>query len=1668
MVKNVIIGALITASVTSAVISVIPTAKATDNLLSTEAALNSPVLNSNFVTDDWNKWEMAVWGIYLSNFCKPLIDTYETAFTSGKGGSDGAGYAALCFGSGSDAENNKVIQALCTDAIKYQQTSSKQVYVAYTYITGSDGTSMGSGTFNTLNMEKYEDPNTNPDSVRPAELRDFFFQSDKDETAGSSINTSSASNMTAEKGTTYAYTSGFVYEKNLYIKGNMNGILLEKAAIPTFFVKTTNGQYKKIFDFTDSWDLQTMTSMLNALGNSDDTANAFSSKLDSLWTSNTSKITFDSFGNILVDGLMFIPASANQHLTTTPKINMINSFIMNNYTSTYSDEQLVLGARAAYEESWIYTPTFLNYNTSGDFSLFRRAGVPALGDSNFGNVGFIYYDLDEIAIYNSAKGTSNTYGDNVLELMDCDINNENTKYAPRFEVSGTAKIEKTVWGDMFRKNTALLYTKFIANTVTNQLLATEPDTYNSYTKNRLNYILNKDGSEVKLYSSTPVLIANQLDASTLAKEVSDAGTIRMFYNYVYKSYKGNTSLDSNYVKNCFKGKTFSDVSSAVDGDMLKAFKRDNIKYKDAKNISSIRTTITNMFTGSSSTINDHSSRLILAYPVSDVMKQVSSILGVVDGTEFNVYSTLIYMTYLDWYNVSTSKIGVGTEPTSDLDTELFDKASDILQDAILDDVAENKPSKEDMKDEVLTLGYLILSPEDGRDYRKNMIYSGIEDFIYEQYNRIVFGGKSSTYTGTASRSNSGFLAVETYSNNFLVAPFLKAYSSIILWLIVGLYIAIILIGLLKKKKLGWFLLNCCVTVNVLLLVPSSGEIVPYVTNRIVNSMFRDNMTYWSLSEGVTNSNIENDAANNKLKNSNLSDEEAELIASLVKQLSTVYNDRSLMLKQDISQKVMQNLSGKYSEIQSYQSARWLLPMIMQQFSGDDSTSDYLYIKLGNVWDDMSNIYWYYNPSDAQFVTKATATSGQADAALFLDDDSGMDPYSLVSSKFSDHKDFDGYTSSSGVKTENITYRSFSYSLHPNNGDLMHKYYYYMGNADDSSKTIPSRFNTFEYNGAKYKNRESWRNYIKDAVASASGNKGAWLTNIPEGLETNSTTYDRTKRSSLNSDIGYLKTTENPIYYFYSVIKDSNESDKDLGYLVYMIEGTVGKDSNDEQVRQSFMHANVTDNLSDEAAGYETLPGTGYVRDILDLEEMFSNLIPYMYQVQLLTGGSNGSNGILGDATIQNSPYYEGTPQSWMYRCNWAAKIMENPELSAPETVFDADGNKYKVTNPLLPECYPENRPMIFSEAQMKAYNLRKQDLSNVELRCVETNSEVCDKWTLLLNYIGTSDLTKEVIYRQMATDAATIFNTQFSTAGIIDNTYKLYPQSIDLRYLSFDSVMKLLMLNATQNTNFVYGDTMQTVISDSSLITAITLWLDAFICASIIPIVRMIVLALIFYLGFIAIFRSMLQSNKYKSKVACAQFVNNIMFLVYTIAYYGCIYVLVAISSRENVISVSNIATTGTGYEFILLVVLVISGVYILLMCKQVVFLVRNYKDMGLEVMSMFTGRLTDKIDSFIHKQSSSQAPDEKATSGKKKGKKKGDKDSDNSDSDSSSSESTTTNESKPEEKNKESKNKDQKNFTTGEKDQDQGKTTSDDINKEIDKGKKTELDEKQTDKNKG
>jgi len=1538
--KNIVISALCIASVVTTIISAIPVAHAdSSSILSTNTALGSPVLNDDFVVEDWNKWEMEVWGIYLSNFCQPLVDTYETAFKTGAGGNNGAGYKALCFGSGSDPENNETIQALCDEAILYQKTVTKQLYVTYTTLI-----------YNDTDLEDKDTSKADANTVepRPANFNDLLFINGDDD------------NKTCASSIEYALVQQSLGFDELLKFDRPSGSTLgsnnqdytsiahaEVVHIPTFWVKNNGGngnKYIKILDYNDSWDLQ----MANILFSSERfiADETFQGKFTELMQGQY-PIVLDAFGNITTqDKLMVIPAAVNPNLTKEKQINLLNSWIFNGYNSTYSDEDLI--------------SSLCQYRTN-------YGGLPAFVDSDkLKGTVLLYYDMDTIMYNLKQTGQYNDssahYGKALKEFFDTDITSKTNQYQLKIESVGL----DDSYLNFFNAITPWEQTNLTTSLLSNALQS------NKNRPKMLYQIIDTKGNKIPLFTednANAVIVAPQLLGSGTGSARDRAEGVRMFYNYLYEVYCGkHGEAAATWLRNNLENNETTDTFEHFVNNVATKYWDDFVKtYPEYKNE---RWRKDWLDWGKNNSVSDRSNRLVKVYPISTTMKTIAQVMGLVDGTEFNVYCTLVYATYLDWYGIGNAKTIGGDDP-SEFNPDIFDGQSDILNLDITDPKFKGQ-SKVDREEEILNLGYLMLSPEKGRDYRKQLIYNGIEDFVYEQYNRIVYGGKDSMYSGTASKSNSGFLAIETFTDNPFTSWFVNGYASVVIWFLMGTVIIIILVGLLKKRKFSWYLLNVILAVNLILLVPSSGEIVPYVTSRFIESMFSSKMTYWAVSEGISNAAIESNQFNID------SDDEADLVMSLVKTLNVVYTDRSLMLKQDISQKITQKTVGVYNDIQNIRSARWLLPIVMEQMTGDNNTTDYLYVKLSNVWDDMSNLYWYYNRGDTLNMTEPTATSQQNDDAAVSygtaeGDMKDSETYSLVKDYFDDYAIIDR-----DDRYNNYNYRSYSYTQY-DNADQVHLYAWALDPNDHLGIQIPTRGNI----GANYKNADSWQTYI-DSVATKSNLKDIFATNSAIGtnnIESTADQYNRQDRSTIHADYSYLKTTEDIAYYFFYVVKDTFATEYQLGKVIGMLQGNTQNGINDETVRESFMHSTITSNIEGDRyqdSGFRTsdpnIQYTPYVRDILDLENLFKNVVPYLYQTQLLTGGFDGKSGVLGDSTITNLQYYEGELQSWMYRCNWATKLMENPELSKPTAVKDSAGNKYIVNNPLLYECYPTERPMIFSEAQMHAYGLIEADLSLVELKCIEVNKNTRNKWTMLINYAGTPELTKEVIYRQMATDAAMIFNEEFSTLGILNNIYKMYPQSIDLRYLSFDSIMKMLMLNVSKNSNYVYGDTMQTLISDSDMFQALLLLVDAFICSAIIPLGRTFLLALIFYLGFGALIRGILSDGKQKAKIACGQLVCNIIFMLLTLIYYAVFAILMAVTSTDEVLSVSQITAKPGNPAWVLIIVMLASGVYVWFMWKMIKFCGINYKDMGYEFMSMIASNTVEKIQDGMANLSSNLA----------------------------------------------------------------------------------------------
>ena len=1563
IIKRVISCLLCIISVSTSIYLSIPTAMAASTL-NTQQALNSPILSDNATTDNWNKWEIVCWGVFLSNFCQPFIDTYESAFTTNSGmsgTSNGAGLRALEFGTGRDIENNKIIQSFTEYAIQVEKetNSNDLIYVAYTHVEDN--------VFGSI-----PDPNTDESVLRQATVQDLLFKG-------------WWTAFTATEGTTSALFDDPIGGKYSDYTDHM--LIIDDAYVPTFYIKRDN-KYIKIFDYTNSWDLQVISALVCAIRqpNSGDMESGASSttykdEFDKKLNDSTfmsSPLILDCFGNMVTQGkkIVVIPACVNQHLTTEPQMNILNSWFMNNYINTYDRNTLIKNVEQGdFKTLSVYNladfataPT----DSAGPNGFCAFGGSPTKKISSL--AGF-YYDTDTIAGRDIDNGGYAGYGDTLIKLYECDINDTKNTYPIKFEVMSPTIINS--FGGYINGTNAVAQILTDLNTSD---LDQQPEI--------LHEIVMTDGTRQSIFSSDPIAIPVQVVADGNDSATKNGQVMRMLHNWMYEAYSGkikNTTsgtvykgLVTSWLQDC---ETPEDLTDNMTDRIRSSFKSSYPEYKDNK-------ITTDEFgdVGNNESFSSGCCRVILYYPTSNVMNAVSSVLGINDGAEFSTYSPYIYMTYLDWYGVfNRTSLTTGTTPESKFDPTIYDEKSDLLK-VDPSTISSAYKSQEEKENEVLDMGYLMLHPEEGREYRKKVINNSISDFVYDTYDKLVYGGSSGSGAGASSKMNSGFLHVPTYDENAFTSFAVEAYEKIVVLLMGLVVLLIVIFGILKSRRLSWYVVSIFAVVNILLLLPAVSDITPYVVTNITTKVFSNNMTFWEISEGIENADLENRAYESSGAFEGMDDDATRTVLKMINQVSVIHTDRSLMFKQDISQKITQKLGGIYTDIQTIQSARWIIPVVMQQFSADIESDSYkyVYVKMSNVWDDATNIYWYYNPLEAQSATKATLTSQQ-----FVTDncntvikvcDAGSGnisdyTYGSQTSYFKDYEDVSHWADAGrtvGSNKTGINYQNYSYTLRPlpydSDAPNVHTYFWLLHNSNIHTMQLSNAFGT---DFAAYENADSWQKYIDSAKLTLGGSSSNWETTKEGNWESICEEYDRTNAVTIYDGYGYFRATESPYYYFFAVTKDSFKNDAYLGTVIGRLQGEIQKDSGGNEVRSNFMYATRTSSKETDD-GYRVsnadVEYTPYIRDVLDLQCFFTNTVPYLYEMDLIAGGFDGESGILGDAKISDAcTYYADTNQSWAYRCNWAIKLMENPNYSSPEQIKLADGTKVVVKNPMLPAAYKAaGRDMIFSEAQMYDQGLTEEALSLVELKCVEVNRKVAKNWTLLINYAGTQGLTKEVLLREMATSATEEFCREFSNTGLLDTNYILYPQSTDLRHLSFDAIMKMMLVNSTRNTSFAYGNSVQTLIQNDSLFSAIILLLDALMGAVLINFMQSVMLALIIVLAVASMIRSLMSGAAYKMKIAGATLIQNFIFSLYTILYYFFVSLFMS-NSADEVLRASTIKAHGTSPIFVLILFAILSAAYIYCMVMHIIFLWKNQRDMGAEQMSfmMSSARqfLSDKLD---------------------------------------------------------------------------------------------------------
>lgn len=1644
----------------------------TSGALGTASQLGSPLLNNQFNADNFNPWEQIVFGIYLSNYVQPFVDSYESAFSTGAGyGSNGAGAQSLQFSAGEEATNEEIIKGMLNIIINMQtNVPLKPLYVTYNDVTngkitrssvisqGQKSDSADTQTEETEGTDTQAEGTEGTDTqtegsfqvsadVQAATLADLFLTA-SEKGSGAYLDTASlltCGDQVVYNGWVWA-TDGTdsVFGENTTAKvDNLDKRMLysSKGSLPTIvLMNQSNTGYKEILlDYCDSYDIQQFATVaVKSAQIGDSYGSSFWDTIEGLDELATADLHaklmeyplyLDCFGNIVVkqtDGKVYMvyPACLNQHITKEREINLVNSFIMNGVqTSTDGNSYVQYGGVLQNEGKLTgqYTglPAFNNGNSklpSGSIAVF------------FDTDGYVGNKLLQ-------NGEQPDWGQALKAVFQAELGSQSNQVPLKLQVVNPTNTT----GLSNNKGTGEdnLYKRIITQS---QVLQNQTSNNNTKVNDKLQMLYNS--------KETQSIFGNSVAVQTMTKESEGNATVvtalRQFVNFTYQQYKQSDTLrseiDSVFGSQSTKNAVATNITKNSSGNPTNTL----LKYwtdragtqgywqqiqSDAKSATQqsgfpssvlpqnwktssgkvVEKTNLSGSTGDADmtfwfgTDDELFGSTAVVFTASNILSPVSDALNLKGGADFETYATDVYYTYLKFYGI-LNDYGVANE-ASNLNPNIFDESlvSDLTKiNELLGD--GSYMTQEQKLSAILDGTYTLLQQSLDRDYN-------ITDFIYNQYYKLVFGrAQQTTVTNNIqTRSANGFLQIHTYSENFLTAFFIEGYARYCAFLMIFIVVFLIILGVLRGKNFGWFFGNILLAANLVLLMPSIGEITPYICNTIIENAFQNSMQFWSISETLNNYNVDTGLG----EFSGLSGEELEDAVNIYKSHAALNLDHTLMLKLDISKKVMTTDQTDYTALQQLQTTRWLLPMILQEWQAQDGSYDYVQVTLSSEVDNMQNMYWQYKPSDAQNVT--TVAAGKVNSSEFntdWDTDSiDITKVSSLTGKFAGYDEIEQFDRT--VDDPTVISRSILYTKNPEIKDRPSNYFYIL------DETYPlSVVRTVGENG-----KTDWDTWYQQTLQSTTGDFNAAYDSVAQKAQQ----YVQTDPNTVDQSYGYLWTTQNPLYYFYFVTKEQMNSDYVLNDVYNVLQGdyVLNTRTGDKDLRRSDLmyiaikadengenleadtrltqyglpigdsQADITsedlaaeDSQTEDTSGEASTDGEtsgedgtltdtqtsegGYAyqasRDVLDLNHLFTNVVPYLYEMTLASGGTgDGADGFFTDEDLIGQEYqvYEGNLKSWLFRSNWAIKIVENPTYNKEQTIRDTEGNKYKITQTWDPSAYPAERPMVFSRAQQILQGLDDSDLTTFELKCIQANEEVCDEWTKLINYLNLDDMTPEVMYREMALVALLKFNQVFSPQTFTGSNYVLYPYTMDIRYISFDSIMRMLMLNVSKNTQYIYNDTMQTVIKDSDVFTAVLLLLAALLCSGVIPFLRDILMAFVFYLGFIQLIRAIFRQSKVKIQIQTGIVICNLAIQLMTTVYYWTFQAMMGVTTYDAVLDLGQAAiTTGTPL-WCFLFVIIVSIVYIVVIIKTGIFIWRNKDDMGFEAFAEMARNATEKFNNF-------------------------------------------------------------------------------------------------------
>lgn len=902
---------------------------------------------------------------------------------------------------------------------------------------------------------------------------------------------------------------------------------------------------------------------------------------------------------------------------------------------------------------------------------------------------------------------------------------------------------------------------------------------------------------------------------------------------------------------------------------------------------------------------------------------------IVDGdilTDVNISEQLALSIYVSYLFASLYDEG------GDLSTTIGRMGYRMATENLPDIPNEPLEISDEMKSDIILTSirdwlYYLLHPTDGLNYVRELITNKLNAILVGWHNDMVGTNGVGAITGTTLyRSQTGYVTTPDLSEIQWTNSLINFYNSAIPFLIVAMLITMLfayITGILSLQRSIFGL----VLFAVFLLMPVNLiNSVVGTSNRISQNLYGEKFTYWALiqQESYADSIASNVEGQESYQN---------YLRGLFQTNNQVYSNQgseSIILKWQAPKKMASLMSSGDSYQNLSDSGKQLLnTMIGTSLTGesylDNEDAVYMYRSYLDISNFSQYIYRgiknntrpsYTNLNNLQI---SNSTISLQDAIHSMSDDFQINIANGYTNEYSGSNSlgstvFITVPISSAIINDSLTQKD-------NIRDLTQDQYVGI-NQDVFNFSIPM-FN----NGTG-----EIKTYIKDSIED---------TNRQEDVSSFLSSYTEEDLVGLAA---YSLYSENVFYYFSWNLYDQGmqpEVSATNGYKNILL-GT------------------------DNAGYFYNTKGNGELKDFMNMRSLFTYIIPYLKQCNDVvhawddTYGLFTYDGVPTEEGYQNDPEIQNNPelkQKYWHNLNVArlynlytpwVDVMYDCSYADGEYI-SAMGERYWVENPMNPASYPEERPMIFSESEMKDYGLERGDLTSVEQLILDCNQGMEERMYELLNYFNFSDVT---LNTAAAMNCAFEFNTTFSENGVFTDNHNIYPQSFELADFSYDAFLRFILANNTgeelngngTDMSVSEGTTQESqdfyfkLVNNSSTTTAIVMLILDILSVYLLPAFKIFFIIAIFIASILIILSTAFRvdpEQKFIKKVLVGFFLPLFKFFFITIAFSYVISLFMGVGNNE--VTQSEVVSIQMGDPVIVMIAMIAIDIAVLFLYFKVI-----------------------------------------------------------------------------------------------------------------------------------